>query len=176
MKISLLTLTLVLTVSLAGFVSADCPVGDLSGDCEVSLIDLQVFAGQWLDMDMLVEGMVAHWKLDGDANDSAGDNDGTVYGNSVWTAGQVDGALYFDGAGDYVDCGNDSSVNVTNNFSISAWFNLDNTGQVQLMGKGNVPAYVSGGAYSILCIPSNGIFAFYLRDSNDTDYGYATTT
>ncbi|MHC4463568.1 MAG: hypothetical protein ACYS30_19365, partial [Planctomycetota bacterium] len=72
MKISLLTL--VLTVSLAGSVLADCPMGDLSGDCEVSLIDLQVFAGQWLDMDMLVEGMVAHWKLDGDANDSVGDN------------------------------------------------------------------------------------------------------
>jgi len=181
MKISFFTL--VLTVSLVGtpmeslrVVFADCPKGDLSGDCEVSSIDLKVFAGQWLDTDALVEGMVSHWRLDGDANDSVGNNDGTVYGNSVWTTGQVNGALYFDGVGDYVDCGNDSSLNLTNNFSIAAWFNLDNTGPVLLICKGNVPAYESGGAYSILCIPSNGIFAFYVRGSSNTDYGYATTS
>ena len=49
MKISLLTL--VLTVPLAGSVWAICPLGDLSGDCEVDLPDLLVFAGQWLDTD-----------------------------------------------------------------------------------------------------------------------------
>ena len=54
MKISLLTL--VLTVSLVGpsmeslrTVRADCPVGDMSGDCKVNLEDMLVFAGQWLD-------------------------------------------------------------------------------------------------------------------------------
>ncbi|MHC4603162.1 MAG: LamG-like jellyroll fold domain-containing protein, partial [Planctomycetota bacterium] len=178
MKISLYTL--VLTVYLAGSpveslrtVSAVCPLGDLSGNCEVDLPDLLFFAGQWLDTDPLGEDLVAHWKLDGNAADPVGGNHGTVHGNPVWIVGQLDGALGLDGSGDYVDCGNDGSLNLTNNFSISAWFNLDNTGPVLLICKGNVPAWESGGAYTILCIPSNGILAFYVRDSSNTEYAYA---
>jgi hypothetical protein len=41
-------LTLVLTVSLAGSVSAEFPIGDLTGDCDVNSLDLQIFVGQWL--------------------------------------------------------------------------------------------------------------------------------
>ena len=52
-------------------------------------------------------GPVAHWKLDETsgsiAYDSAGNNDGTLYGNPVWTTGQIDGALEFDGSDDYVE-------------------------------------------------------------------------
>ncbi|MHC4462791.1 MAG: hypothetical protein ACYS30_15385 [Planctomycetota bacterium] len=47
-KISLLAL--VLTVCLVGSVRADCPEGDLSGNCEVNLEDLRLFAEQWLDL------------------------------------------------------------------------------------------------------------------------------
>jgi len=180
MKISLLTL--ILTIFFVGLPMeslrtawAVCPLGDLSGDCQVDVKDLLVFAGQWLDVDSSREGIVAHWKLDGNAADPVGGNHGIVHGNPVWTIGQFDGALYFDGDGDYVDCGNDSSLNLTNNFSISAWLNSDNTGPVLPICKGNVPAWESGGAYSILCIPSNGILAFYVRDSSNTEYGYATT-
>jgi len=147
-------------------------VGDLSGNCEVDLSDLLIFAGQWLDTDTSREGMVAHWKLDGNADDSVGVNHGTVYGNPVWTVGKVDGALDFDG-GDYVDCGNDSSLNLTNNFSISVWLNLEDAEPVLPVCKGNVPAYALGGAYNILCMPGNGIVRFYVRDSNDTYSNYA---
>lgn len=55
-----------------------------------------------------IEGLIAHWKFDegeGDiAYDSAGDNDGTIYGVD-WTTGIIDGALDFDGEDDYVDVG-----------------------------------------------------------------------
>ena len=158
-------LTLMLTISLAGSVLAVCPLGDLSGNCEVDWEDLQVFAGQWLDVDSSREGLVAHWKLDGNADDPVGGNHGTVYGNPVWTPGQVDGALYFGGAGDYVVCGNDSSVNLTDNFSISTWFNFNNTGQATLVCKGNVPADEPGGAYTILCNLVNGEVGFFVRKS-----------
>ncbi|HNS19088.1 MAG TPA: PKD domain-containing protein [Sedimentisphaerales bacterium] len=49
--------------------------------------------------------LVAHWTLDGDAADSAGGHDGTLYGNPVWlpTGGKIGGALKFDGQDDYVD-------------------------------------------------------------------------
>jgi len=162
-------MSLALTVSLVGFpveslrtVWAGCPAGDLSGNCEVDLPDLLIFAGQWLDTDTSREGMVAHWKLDGNADDPVGGNHGTVHGNPVWTIGKIDGALEFDGDGDYVDCGNDSSLNLTNNFSISVWVNVDDAVPGLLICKGNVQAYESGGAYSILCIPGNVIVRFYV--------------
>jgi hypothetical protein len=42
-------LALVLTLSLVACVCADCPVGDLDGNCQVNLEDLGVLAGQWLN-------------------------------------------------------------------------------------------------------------------------------
>ncbi|MGB2806405.1 MAG: chitobiase/beta-hexosaminidase C-terminal domain-containing protein, partial [Sedimentisphaerales bacterium] len=47
------------------------------------------------------EGLVAHWKFDdgsgSTAIDSAGTNNGTLYGDKTWTTGRIDGALSFDG-------------------------------------------------------------------------------
>jgi hypothetical protein len=40
---------LLMTMSLTSVVKADCPVGDLNGDCEVNVKDLQVLAEQWLE-------------------------------------------------------------------------------------------------------------------------------
>ncbi|MHC4111478.1 MAG: lamin tail domain-containing protein, partial [Planctomycetota bacterium] len=52
------------------------------------------------------EGLVAHWKFDdgsgSTAMDSAGTNNGTLNGDPTWTTGRIDGALSFDGDGDYV--------------------------------------------------------------------------
>jgi len=69
-------------------------------------------------------GPIAHWKFDEGsgttAYDSAGDNDGTIYG-AQWTAGQINGALSFDGVNDYVDVGNDNSLMTTGDLTIYAW-------------------------------------------------------
>ncbi|MHC4456605.1 MAG: LamG-like jellyroll fold domain-containing protein, partial [Planctomycetota bacterium] len=69
--------------------------------------------------------MVAHWKLDegeGDiAYDSVGDNDGSIIGDPNWTTGIIDGALSFDGVDDYVNCGDDSSLDVVDMITVAAW-------------------------------------------------------
>jgi hypothetical protein len=50
--------------------------------------------------------LVAHWKFDHGSGsiaiDSAGRNDGILFGDPSWTTGIFDGALSFDGDGDYV--------------------------------------------------------------------------
>ncbi|HDZ69172.1 MAG TPA: hypothetical protein ENH43_01990 [Phycisphaerales bacterium] len=81
---------------------------------------------------------IAYWKFDegqGDtAYDSAGDNDGTVYG-AQWTTGQVNGALSFDGEEDYVDCGNPSELN-PEYVTIEAWIKTSSTGSTDsIVGK-----------------------------------------
>ncbi len=46
----ILLLGLGLAISLLGSAQADCPIGDLNRDCQVSLEDLQIFAEQWLTL------------------------------------------------------------------------------------------------------------------------------
>ncbi|MHC4110494.1 MAG: lamin tail domain-containing protein [Planctomycetota bacterium] len=147
---------------------AVCPVGDLSGNCKVDLADLMFFAEQWLDTDSLRESVVAHWRLDGNAAETVGGNHGTVYGNPVWTIGQLDGALRFEGDGDYVDCGNDNSLNLSNNFSIAAWFRVDSNAAAEIICKGNTNAFSPGGAYNIFYNGIDGKVYFDVRSSDNT--------
>jgi len=71
---------------------------------------------------------IAHWKFDEGAGttayDSVGDNHGTVHG-AVWSTGQIDGALSFDGADDYVDCGTGPAITGTGDFAVSVWVKTD---------------------------------------------------
>jgi hypothetical protein len=121
-----------------------CDIGPTPfGDGIVDVQDLIVLA------EHLFEDyrMLAHWKLDeaeGDiAYDSAGDNDGTLYGGPVWRPadGKVDGALQFDGIDDYVSAPYilDAGAGA---FSTFAWIKAGTPGQVvisqadQTIGRG----------------------------------------
>ncbi len=72
-------------------------------------------------------GLVAHWTFNEGsgtvAYDSAGDNDGTIYGAS-WAVGQIGGALSFDGIDDYADLGLGPELDIerTDQFTLSAWY------------------------------------------------------
>lgn len=73
--------------------------------------------------------LVAHWKFDEGSGsvtyDSSGDNHGTIYG-AIWTIGQINGALSFDGVNDYVEVSDDPSLDITNEITIGAWIKLGN--------------------------------------------------
>ena len=76
-------------------------------------------------------GLAGYWNFDqgsgATAYDSSGNNNhGTIYGTSwFWTNGKVNGALYFDGSDDYVDCGNRETLDPTQEATIEAWVNFD---------------------------------------------------
>jgi len=72
--------------------------------------------------------LVGYWRLDEGtgtiATDSSGNgNDGTLVGGPQWVAGQLKGALQLDGIDDYVDCGNDPSLDITDAITIALWVN-----------------------------------------------------
>jgi hypothetical protein len=73
--------------------------------------------------------LVAWWKLDdgsgNSAADSSGNNrNGTLAGDVRWVDGITGGALAFDGDGDYVDMGKDTSFDITNQITVSAWIKV----------------------------------------------------
>ena len=73
------------------------------------------------------KGLVAHWKFDdgsgGTVTDSAGTNNGTLIGDPTWTTGRFDGALSFDGAGDYVSVAPIVPL-IGNTVTAQAWIRL----------------------------------------------------
>jgi hypothetical protein len=71
-------------------------------------------------------GLVGWWPFNGNAIDESGNgNNGTVNGATLTTDrfGNANKAYSFDGTGDYIDCGNSTSVNILGSISISAWIN-----------------------------------------------------
>jgi hypothetical protein len=73
--------------------------------------------------------LVAYWRLDEGsgttAHDSTGNgNDGTFNGDPQWVVGYLGGALEFDGSDDWLDCGNDPSLDLTT-WTIAFWLNLN---------------------------------------------------
>jgi parallel beta-helix repeat protein len=75
------------------------------------------------------------WHLDEGSSNTATDssnnnNDGTLMPSGpIWTTGQVEGALSFDGVDDYVDCGNNPSLNfgLGVSFTYEAWIYAKST-------------------------------------------------
>jgi len=119
----------------------DDPLYDIGpyawGDGVVDEADLEVLMSHWGEE----IGLVAHWKLDeaegGTAQDSAGDCDGTLYGDPLWQpdGGTEGGALLFDGVDDYIQtpCVLNPAAGP---FSVVAWVNGGTPGQVILSQAG----------------------------------------
>ncbi|MHC4425357.1 MAG: LamG domain-containing protein [Planctomycetota bacterium] len=95
------------------------------------------------------EGLISYWKFDEGggtaAHDSAGDNDGTVYG-AHWSTGRINGALSLDGEDDYVALPDNSPVWLPQyDFSISAWIYIER-GSVSLASESEVILDLNYGA------------------------------
>ena len=77
--------------------------------------------------DYVKEGLVSYWRFDEGSGtvvkDSAGKNHGKLVHGATWVEdGRKGRALSFDGTDDYVECGNDASLNFgLGDFTIEAW-------------------------------------------------------
>ena len=104
----------------------------------VYLTDLPPTKPEQIPEDTFTRGLVAHWSMDegsgqqvfdgsGKGNDGRlGDSDSETgdLRDPQWTTGKIGNALLFDGKNDYVDCGNDASLNITDDITIEAWIYL----------------------------------------------------
>ena len=82
----------------------------MNDDCVVNGLDLERMAGDWLESDSVVAtttpgpaGLVIHYKFDGNANDSSGNNHhGIEEAGPTYVAGKFGQAIHLDGFDDYV--------------------------------------------------------------------------
>ncbi len=146
------------------------PCGDLNDDCVVDYLDLEILGEDWLltyaviaTSPVSVDGLVAHWALDGDADDNSGNNNhGTLMGSPRWiAAGQIGGALALDGVEDYVNCSVSTSLNITDAITLSAWVKTNDT------GNGQHNPYITKGdtSYGLKHFTDNGI-EFFIYDGD----------
>jgi len=92
---------------------------------------------------------VAHWKLDEVAGltayDSAGSNDGTLINDPCWVAGQINGALDFDGSDDHVDLGNAVDIKVPLPVTICSWINISQINEWNIIIQTDYQCDIGGG-------------------------------
>ena len=74
---------------------------------------------------------MSFYRGEGNADDSAGGNHGTIYGDVTFVPGRTgqafdfEGVLNADGVGDYVDLGSGASLDLPGSMSVSMWVRLD---------------------------------------------------
>jgi 7,8-dihydropterin-6-yl-methyl-4-(beta-D-ribofuranosyl)aminobenzene 5'-phosphate synthase len=125
----------------------------LFGDGIVDVLDLEALMAYW-GQEIPDPTLVAHWKLDevegATASDSAGDNDGTLYGEPTWrpAGGELGGALELDGVNNYVETG--FAINPSEGpFSVFAW--------VKEGAPGHVILSQAGGANWLMAAPDGAL-------------------
>jgi hypothetical protein len=114
--------------------------------------------------------LIAWWRLENDANDSAGSNNGTIHGNPTFVDGKFGRAISFDGD-DYVDCGNPDSLNFSSgDWTISVWIKTTQSG-MEDTNKGTVFAKGADGGGGIryaLAVNEGQLGSITLTTDNDT--------
>jgi len=91
---------------------------------------------------IISNGLVAYYPFSGNTKDASGNgNDGTVVGAQLTSDrfGKADSAYAFYGNGDYVDCGHDTSLDITGPITIALWIypqDLLSVGRILSKGVG----------------------------------------
>ncbi len=84
-------------------------------------------------------GLVGNWRFDRGTGTTAKDsspfgNNGTIYGAS-WVRGKFGYALKFDGSDDYVDCGKNDSLNLTEKVTMLAYIKTTTSSKCAIVSR-----------------------------------------
>lgn len=87
----------------------------------------------------LVDGLMAFYPFNGNANDESGNgNNGTVYGATLTQDrfGNTDSAYVFDGLNDYIMISSSASLDIRGNLTVAAWVK-NNSSAGEIMWRGD---------------------------------------
>jgi hypothetical protein len=98
-------------------------------------------------------GLVSFWPLDeatiddDTVQDIVGENHGSIAGSPKIVPGKINEALEFNGSSDYVDCGGDESLNLTDALTIEVWI-MPNVAGEGGSNVGPVCRAIAGGSWN----------------------------
>ena len=110
----------------------------------LAVIAISVSYTDMVEASIVTDGLVSLWTFDessieeNSARDSWGENHGTIIGEPTIAEGKIGTALEFDGAVNYVDCGDDLSLGFgSGDFTASMWFKVSSfiDSHAALIGK-----------------------------------------
>jgi len=110
--------------------------GELVGTTQSNSLD----SGVYLHLDGVTQSSTIDasiygvWNGDSNANDSVGTNHGTLMNGATFSTGKTGNAFVFDGINDYVRLP-DNSMNLTGDFTISAWVYLAGGGPQTILSN-----------------------------------------
>ena len=96
-------------------------------------------------------------------------NNGAIIG-AILKQGRCGAALWFDGVNDYIDCGNDVSLNPTDAVTVETWIKLDAASE----GKtSSIPIIRRNDAYLLRRdgVVNGGYFSFFIYDGTSWELG-----
>jgi hypothetical protein len=104
-------------------------------------------------------GLVAWWPGQGNANDIAGTNNGTLSSGASFASGKVGQAFNFDGVSGYVEVASNSNLNAAASFSIEGWiFPRQDRAQVILSKWADSPAHPNQRSYCFQTFGNRTLF------------------
>ncbi len=142
MNKSFTLIEILVVIVVIGIISSFIIVGLSSVSDKANIAKGQAFSNSLRNS--LLMNLVSEWKLDGNANDSWGVNNGTLVGPThlpVLKTGSdcISGSCYsFDGTEDYIDCGGSVDFDLTSTFTLNAWIKLISVGSYSaIISKGS---------------------------------------
>ncbi|MDD4531625.1 MAG: prepilin-type N-terminal cleavage/methylation domain-containing protein [Candidatus Pacebacteria bacterium] len=103
----------------------------------------QIFSNSLRNALML--NLVSEWKFDGNANDSWGSNNGSIFGTITQSSDCIYDTCYFFNGGGSIDCGGADNLNSANALTIDFWFKTSSNNKDifnKAVGAGNQRAFV----------------------------------
>ncbi len=120
-------------------------------------------------------GLVSWWRGDGNANDSAGANNGSALNGAGYTAGVFGPSFSFDGINDHIRVPNSANLQITSAITVGAWIYKRSTGSFdEIISKWDATPF--GQRSYTLSVNPDGRAYFSLSTTGASNDGSAYTT
>ncbi|MDD3032540.1 MAG: prepilin-type N-terminal cleavage/methylation domain-containing protein [Candidatus Pacebacteria bacterium] len=132
---------LLVVIVIIGILAGVITISTVSYIGKANLAKAQAFSGNV--QNQILGNLVSEWTFNNASDveeDTWGNNEGTAHGSLILASKEnclYGTCLSFDGADDYIDLGGSSTLNPTNNMTISLWINRSNedTSQMPLFSR-----------------------------------------
>jgi prepilin-type N-terminal cleavage/methylation domain-containing protein len=162
-KTAFTLIELLVVIAIIGILSGLIVVTMSGVSDKANIAKSQVFSNSLRNSLML--NLVSEWKLDGNANDSWGSNNGSFNSAPVSSTNCVYNTCYsFDGVDDYISVSDSNSLDVTDGITLEAWVNiasLQNNNYEYIIRKTAEDIYQRT-LYGLLMGYSNATVGFFL--------------